>query len=59
MTSFTEVRLLSTIIYGMRNPLHAVYTFTNAEGPVNYLLQDHSIATEKAAGFHTTPYIGE
>ena len=25
------------------------------EGLVNYLLQDHSIVTEKAAGFHTTP----
>ena len=46
MTSFTEVRLLSTITYGMINPLHAVYTFTNAEGLVNYLLQDHSIATD-------------
>ena len=29
--------------------------FTNSEGLVNYLLYDHSIATEKAAGFHTTP----
>ena len=48
MTSFTEVRLFRT----MRNPLHAGYTFTNTEGLVNYLLQDHSIATEKAAGFH-------
>ena len=49
MTSYTEVRLFSTITYGMRNPLHAGYTFTNTEGLVNDLLQDHSIATEKAA----------
>ena len=32
-----------------RNPLHAGYTFTNTEGLVNDLLQDHSIAIEKAA----------
>ena len=44
MTSFTEVRLFSTITYGVRNPLHAGYTFTNTEGLVNHLLQDHSIA---------------
>ena len=49
----TEVRLFITIM--MRNPLHAGYTFTNTEGLVKYLLQDHSIATEKAAGFQTTP----
>ena len=51
---FTEVRLFSPITMGMRNPLHAGYTFTYIEGLVNYWLQDHSIATEKAAGFHTT-----
>ena len=28
MTSFTEVRLFSIMTYGMRNPLHAGYTFT-------------------------------
>ena len=38
------------------------YTFTNTEGLVKYLfaphmLQDHSIATEKAAGFHTTAQV--
>ena len=59
MTSFTEVRLLSTITYGMRNLLLAGYTFTNTEGLVNYLLQDHSIATEKATGSHTTPKVSE
>ena len=55
MTSFTEVKLFSTITYGIRNPLHARCTFTNTEGLVNYLLQDNGIATEKATGFHTTP----
>ena len=50
MISFTEVRLFSTI--ALRN---AGYTFAKTEGLVNYLLQDHSIATEKATGFHTTP----
>ena len=59
MTTFTEVRLFSTITYGMRNPLHAGYTLTNAEGLVNYLLQDNGIATEKATGFHTTPQTSE
>ena len=51
--------LFSTITYGMRNPLHAGYTFTNTEGLVNYLLRDHSTATEKAAGFYTTPLVYE
>ena len=59
MTSFTEVKLFRTITYGMRNPLHATYTFTYTEGLVNCLLQDRSIATEKAAGFHTTPLASE
>ena len=36
-------------------PLHTGYTFANTKGLVIYLLQDHSIVTEKTAGFHTTP----
>ena len=39
--------------------IHARCTFTNTEGLVNYLLQDNGIATEKAAGFHTTPQTSE
>ena len=45
--------------HGMRNPLHAGYTFTNTEGLVNDLLQDHSIATEKAACRLSHNSIGE
>jgi len=41
----------------MRNPLHAGYTFTNTEGLVSYVFAPETqyIATEKAAGFQTTP----
>ena len=56
ITSFTEVRLFSSIMnIWVRNPLHAGYTFTNNEGLSKLFSKDHSIATGKAAGFHTTP----
>ena len=47
----------STITYRLRNHyMLGTPSLILVEGLVNYLLQDHSIATEKAAGFHTTPY---
>ena len=53
MTSFTEIRLFSTITYGMRNPLNAGDTFTNTRagakyfGPVRLL---HALKREQARG---------
>ena len=39
----TRLEHYSKITYGMGNPLHVGYTFTNTEGLVNDLLQDYSV----------------
>ena len=49
---------IKSITKGTGKPSHVGYAFTNTVDLVNYLLQDHSVAREKAAGFHTTPCTG-